>query len=228
MSQERLKILYPTNELTKIRTAHVLIVGLGGVGSICFEALLRFGIGRFTIVDYDLVEASNLNRQLQYTTMDIGLFKVEVAKRRALAINPEVVVQTYNKRLDTDFLQTIDLRQFDFVIDAFDDLMNKAKFLQTLLDSHAPFISSLGMGNRFNSSEIQISNLKKTFNDPMAKKLRYILKNEGVDLSKIPVVFSSENVGHTAGPIGSSFVCPNVAGIKMAEYAIATLIRAEK
>ena len=164
----------------------IAIFGLGGVGGTALEALARTGFNRFIIVDFDKVDASNLNRQILYTFKDVGRNKVEVAKERILAINPDADIKAFmGKAQEFDFNQRI-----DFVVDAIDDVDGKLFLLKKAQENNIPSIMSLGMANRFNPEQVRVSKLNQTRNDPLAKKIRYMAKQANLDLSKINVIIS--------------------------------------
>ena len=154
----------------------VAIFGLGGVGGTALEALARTGFKRFILVDMDKVDASNLNRQILYTAKDIGRSKVDVAKERILSINPEAKIQTFDgKAQEFDSNQPI-----DFIVDAIDDVDGKLFILKMAQESGVNHIMSLGMANRFDSEKVHITKLNKTHSDPLAKKVRYLVKKSGL------------------------------------------------
>ena len=153
----------------------IAVFGLGGVGGTALEALARTGFKNFMLIDFDIVDASNINRQILYTEGDIGRTKVDVAKERILSINEEANVQIYNlKAQDFDFNQKI-----DFIVDAIDDVNGKLFILKIAQELNLPSIMSLGMANRFDPSKVKVAKLNQTHSDPLAKKIRYLAKKDG-------------------------------------------------
>lgn len=221
LNQERSALLLGSEKLEKLAAKNILIFGLGGVGGQCFEALVRHGIKRFTIVDFDVVNSSNLNRQILYTASDISRLKVDAAKARALKINSEIEIkimsEKYNQETEFDF------SSYDFVIDAIDDLRAKVLIINQAINKRIPFVTSLAMGNRLDPSKIIVSTLDKTTGDPLAKKLRTELRKLNIELKVVPCVFSLETPIRKEMPVGSTYLCPNTGGILLASFVIKNL-----
>ena len=198
----------------------IAIFGLGGVGGTALEALARTGFNRFIIVDFDKVEASNLNRQILYTFKDVGGNKVEVAKERILAINPDADIKAFmGKAQEFDFNQRI-----DFVVDAIDDVDGKLFLLKKTQEKNIPLIMSLGMANRFNPEQVRVSKLNQTRNDPLAKKIRYMAKQANLDLSKINVIISEELPQQNREKLYSTMMVPSAAGLTIAKFILHSII----
>jgi len=207
----------------KIQKKHIVIFGIGGVGSSALETLARTGFKRISIVDFDNVSASNLNRQILYSASDIGKSKVEIAKNYIENITKEIFIDTYCcKAQDYNFENDI-----DFVIDAIDDIDGKLYIAKSCLEKHIPFIVSLGMANRFDPSKVYITTLNKTFNDPLAKKIRYIYKQNSLSLSQINVVSSAEEPVKFEGKLNSIMTVPCSAGLNIAYYVIKHFLKEE-
>ena len=198
----------------------IAVFGLGGVGGTALEALARTGFQHFLIVDFDKVDATNLNRQILYTAKDIGKNKVEAAKERILAINPDADIKVFNaKAQDFDFNQKI-----DFAVDAIDDVDGKLFILKKVQENDIPSIMSLGMANRFNPEQVRVSKLNQTRNDPLAKKIRYMAKKAELDLSQINVVVSEEIPQKNAEKLYSTMMVPSSAGLTIAKYILNSII----
>ena len=198
----------------------IAVFGLGGVGGTALEALARTGFQHFLIVDFDKVDATNLNRQILYTAKDIGRNKVEAAKERILAINPDADIKLFNaKAQDFDFNQKI-----DFAVDAIDDVDGKLFILKKVQENDIPSIISLGMANRFNPEQVRVSKLNQTRNDPLAKKIRYMAKKAELDLSQINVVISEEIPQKNAEKLYSTMMVPSSAGLTIAKYILNSII----
>ena len=198
----------------------IAIFGLGGVGGTALEALARTGFKHFIIVDFDKVDPSNLNRQILYTAKDIGRNKVEVAKERILSINKEADIKTYCiKAQDFDFNQKI-----DFIVDAIDDVNGKLYLLSKAKEKDIPFIMSLGMANRFDPSKVKIAKLNQTHTDPLAKKIRYMVKKQGLDTSNINVVISEELPQKNGDKLYSIMTVPSSAGLSIAKFILSSII----
>ena len=225
MINMRTSLIYDKKNLESIQHLSVLIVGLGGVGGSAFESLVRHGIKEITIIDFDKVDSSNINRQVLYTSLDLEEYKVDIAAQRAKSINPNVVIHSYKERFNSSL--EIELSAFDYVIDAIDDMAAKTYLIAETQKLGIKTISSLGMGNRVNPNLIKITTLEKTEHDPLAKKLRSNLRNIGVNLKKVMVVASNETPCRKEKPIGSTYSCPNTAGILLAQYIINRTIEKE-
>ena len=197
----------------------ILVAGLGGVGGTALEALTRSGFNKFILVDFDKVDESNLNRQILYTLKDVGRLKTEVAKERLLSINPDLDIKLINKKIDKGFFLEFDY-PVDFIIDAIDFVEGKLKIYSIAIEENIPFISSLGMGNRLDPSQVVITKLNKTEGDPLARKIRYESKQLNLDLNKINVVFSKEIPLIKSKEPGSMMMVPSTAGLLMAKYVI--------
>lgn len=198
----------------------VAIFGLGGVGGTALEALARTGFNNFILIDFDKVDPSNLNRQILYTAKDVGRNKVDAAKERILSINVGANIKTFNgKAQDFDFSQKI-----DYIVDAIDDVEGKLFILKKAQELSIPSIMSLGMANRFDPSQVKIAKLNQTHNDPLAKKIRYLAKKDGLDISKVTVVISEELPQKNGEKLYSTMTVPSSAGLSIAKYILECII----
>ena len=198
----------------------IAIFGLGGVGGTALEALARTGFKRFVLVDFDKVDASNLNRQILYTAKDVGRNKVDAAKERIISINKEAEVQTlFAKAQDFKINQ-----QVDFIVDAIDDVDGKLFLLKLAQDNNIPHIMSLGMANRFDNEKVHVTKLNKTHSDPLAKKMRYLVKNGGLDTGNVNVVISEELPQKNAEKLYSTMMVPSSAGLTIAKFILNSII----
>lgn len=193
------------------------------------EALSRSGVGTLILLDYDRITASNINRQLFALESTLGRFKCEVAEERIHDIDPEIRVITLNERLDKGEADRLfdKLGSIDYVVDAIDHLDGKIDLLLEATRRHIPIISSMGMGNRRDPSQLSIACLSKTHTDPFARIIRRRLRKESVE--QLKVVFSKEapTVPQNPGVIGSTPVVPPVAGFLLASEVIRDLTLAE-
>lgn len=205
----------------------VLVAGLGGVGGTALEALVRTGVQRLVIIDFDKVDPSNLNRQILYTSKDVGKKKTAVAKDRILAINPDAKVTTVDNKIDDEIGEILSDYKIDFIVDAIDDIGGKISLIKYAIEKDIPIIVSLGMANRFNPNELSIARLDKTTQDPLAKKLRYEVKKAGLSTSKIYTVISSEIPMRDGNKLNSIITVPSAAGLTMAYYVIDKIIHKE-
>jgi len=218
----RLEILFGDN-LEKIINKTILIIGLGGVGSYALETLVRTGFKKIIIVDGDIIDISNLNRQLMSLTTNIGLNKTDVWEKRIKEINPNCEVIKYTSFITKDNLNMLFNNKIDYVIDACDTLETKKEIIKYCLKNKIKFISSMGMANRINSSYIKQSYLDKTKNDPLAKKLRTIVKKENIK-GKIPVVYSEE-LPIKNSKLGSVAHVVATAGLCITNYIINDILK---
>lgn len=218
---EKIINLIGEDNFKKIKNTKILLIGVGGVGSFAFEALIRSGFQNITIIDKDIVEESNINRQLVANLNTIGKKKVEVAKNNAENINENIKITAINKFLDKDNINELD-HDFDYIIDACDTLNTKLELIKFASINNIKIISSMGVGNRVDASKIKISRLDKTNNDPLAKKLRKLVKEHKLD-NKIPVVCSDE-IPYKKGEVNSMITSPSIAGILIVNYIINDII----
>jgi tRNA A37 threonylcarbamoyladenosine dehydratase len=217
---ERFAALVGEDKVKALRDKNVLICGLGGVGGTALESLARSGIGHFTIVDYDVVEISNLNRQILFTNKDVGKPKVEAARERVQTIDESIIVTAFDCRVDDNFLTRISGRKFDFVIDAIDAPEAKVQLIKHCLANNLLFISSMGMANRLDPTAVRIANLAKTDTDPLAKKMRMLMRREQIDLADIPVVYSLEKPLRKGSLLASVMNVPSAAGLALSSYCL--------
>lgn len=218
---DRLELLIGKENIEKISKINVLIVGIGGVGETALEALVRNGVKNITIIDKDVFSESNLNRQILSTRDSIGLYKVDVGVNRCKSINPDVNITGLKINLDEKNVN--ELEYFDYIIDACDDINAKLALMQYANKNNINLISSMGTGKRLNPSNVIITRLDKTSNDPLAKKMRYEARKRGLKLN-IPVVCSKEEPINNDRIIASSIFVPSTAGLMLAYYIIEKVI----
>lgn len=177
----------------RLMEAHVLVAGLGGVGAMAAEMLVRAGIGRLTLVDHDVVSATNINRQIGALHSTIGKPKAQVMKERLLDINPQLRVAVLESFIKEEKLEEINLKEYDFVVDAIDTLTPKILFIEKAVKTGVPLASSMGSGGKSDPSKIMITGFEKTYNCRLAYLLRKKLRKKGVH-GGFRVVFSTEQV----------------------------------
>lgn len=221
---ERTALALGQQNVEKLSNAHVLVLGVGGVGSFCVEALVRTGIGRLTVVDRDVVEPSNINRQLIATHESIGQSKVELIQQRARLLNPDCVIRPihafYDRQMDETLFDGVDI-----VVDCIDSIASKQDCMLACLERKIPFLMSMGMARRQDPSQIGLMELEKTSYDPMAKRLR-LFKRKMKIRDKIWVVASTEKpVQHIVGqPLPSTIFTPASAGLLLASTVVKWLL----
>jgi len=217
---DRTTLLLGEEGVKKLHGATVAIFGLGGVGGTAFEALLRAGVGTIYAIDRDVVDESNLNRQILYVREDVGKEKDLAAQKRAASIRDDVKVIPENYSVSEETLVLHDYTKCDYLLDCLDDIRAKVALIKYSKEHAIPLIVSLGMGNRLDSTQIQIIKLDKTEGDPLAKKLRSTLRDEKLNLSTILCVCSKE-LPLTKGPKPASLMMvPSAAGLAMAGWVI--------
>ena len=205
----------------RLNAASVAVFGIGGVGSFTAEALSRAGIGRLTLIDADVVDITNVNRQLVALHSTVGIPKCEVIRQRALDINPSAQITALQMFYDAKTADTIDLRRFDYIVDAIDSVSSKLLLIERAYAAGAPIISAMGAGNKLDPTRFVVSDIYKTKVCPLARVMRRELKKRGVE--KLKVVYSEEEPISPAGdarlPASISFV-PSVSGLIIAGEVI--------
>lgn len=218
---ERLITLIGEDNVNKLKKANVLIVGLGGVGGYALETLVRSGIYNLTIVDGDIVELSNLNRQIISKRDVIGRPKALVAQARTLEINPDVNLKVINQFISEDNFSLLNIDSFDYVIDACDDLNLKMLLIKNA-DKYK-LISSMGTANKMDMTRFKITTIDKTSYDPLAKIIRKKIKEKKIR-TKFKVVSSDEKVMKNGTKLGTIAYMPAVSGLLCASYVINDII----
>ena len=236
----RSELLLSSEGVTVIKTKHVAVFGLGGVGSYVVETLARSGIEHFTLIDNDTISISNLNRQLYALTSTINQKKVEVAKNRTLDINPLCQIQIYDTFVTKENIDTFDFTTFDYIVDAIDTVSAKLLLIEKAKLHNIPIISSMGTGNKLDPTKFIITDIKKTKICPLARVMRYELKKRNItdvkvlysteipiDLSKSILeqkLLQEENTTKHQIPGSVAFV-PSIAGIEIAREVIFDLLK---
>ena len=219
---ERVEAFLGENNLLKIKDKTVLVVGLGGVGGYALEALVRSGIQKLILIDYDKIEESNLNRQIITKRSNIGKYKIDEAKERVLSINPDCEVTTHNIFLDHKNIDILDKYHIDYLIDACDSVDTKKLLIDYSLDKNIKLIASMGTANKIDPTKLTITDIRKTSYDPLAKILRKYVLDKRIN-TKIMVVSSTE-VPIRKDILASLVFVPGVAGILLAKYVINDII----
>ena len=213
--------LLGNENVEKLFDKHVIVFGVGGVGGYVVEALVRSGVGNISIVDNDVVNESNINRQIIAFHSTIGMQKVEVLKNRILDINPDCQVFVHNQFFLPENSNDFDFSIYDYVVDAVDTVTAKIEIIKKSKESNVPVISSMGTGNKLNPVGFKVSDISKTKVCPLARVMRNELKKRGI--SKVKCVYSEENpVIQTKTPASVAFV-PPVAGLLIASEVVKDL-----
>lgn len=189
---ERTELMLGKEALGRLRTANVLVVGLGGVGAYAAEMLARAGVGRMTIADSDSVSESNINRQLIALHSTVGRKKGEIMSERLLDINPELALRVVDEYVKDELTyRLLDSERFDYVVDAIDTLSPKLALILGCLERRYPLVSSMGAGAKLDPTQLEIADISKTHHCPLAHMLRKRLHKAGVR-SGFKAVFSPE------------------------------------
>ncbi len=195
---ERAELLMSNKGIQKLRNSNVLIIGLGGVGSFASEFIVRSGIGSLTIVDGDIVDSTNRNRQLPALVSTIGKYKVEVVGGRLLDINPKLNLTKINEFLIPERMEEVILsRNFDYIIDCIDSVSPKVDLILIAKKNKIKILSAMGAGGKVDPTKVKIRDLSKTKVCPLAKNIRKRLKKRNVDKG-IRCVFSTEVNDHNS------------------------------
>ena len=220
----RLEKIIGTSNLKLLADKSVLVLGCGGVGGYVCEALARSNIGTLIIVDSDIVEESNLNRQIIALDSTIGNVKVDVLEKRIQDINPECQIIKIHSFIDKDTIHDLFRYSIDYFVDACDTVSTKKAVIQECIQRKIPFISCMGTGNKLDPSQLEIVDLRKTINDPLARILRKFIKDEGIQ-QKVMVLSSRELPIKTEDrTLGSSAFVPSSAGLLIASYIVRSFI----
>ena len=228
---QRTEILLGPAALAKLRAAHVMLAGAGGVGGYAAEALVRAGIGKLTVYDPDDVHPTNLNRQILALHSTLYQNKVEVLKKRLLDINPQLQIHTFAEALTAENIPEImQQNNFDYVLDAIDSVSDKCFLLAAAYQQHIPVISSMGAGRRLNPAAVQYADISKTSVCQLARAVRSRLRKEYNINRGIECVCSTETPlsHHSGNPdeasiIGSSSFMPGIFGLFLAGRVIQRL-----
>lgn len=216
---KRLELLVGEKNIEKIIQTKVLVLGLGGVGSYAVEALVRSGIGTIILVDYDVVDITNLNRQLMTNRNNVGNLKTEELKNRILEINPDCQIEIVNEKITSDTVSKLIELKPDYIVDACDTVEVKKKLILDCKKNNIKLISSMGTGNKFDPSRLKIMDIRKTSYDPIAKILRKFVTDNKINY-KVMVVCSDEKPLKISNPIGSNSFVPGTAGLLCASFII--------
>ncbi len=227
MEFKRTESLIGEVALNKLKSLHIAIFGVGGVGSYTAEALARCGIGKFDIIDNDVVNITNINRQLIALHSTIGKYKADCVKERILDINPAADVNVYKTFYLPENAQEFDFSRYDYIVDAIDTVSAKIDIAARAHSLGIPVISSMGTGNKLDPTQFEVSDIYKTEVCPLASVMRRELKKRGIE--KLKVVYSKEkpvkqfSESERPTPSSISFV-PSAAGLIIAAEVVKDLI----
>ena len=206
------------------------VFGIGGVGSFTSEALVRAGLGKIILIDYDIIDITNINRQIHATSKTVGLVKVEVMKERLLAINPELKIEIYREKYNEKNREKLISTAYDYVVDAIDMVTAKIDLITTCKEKNIPIISSMGAGNKLNPTLLEVGDIYSTHTCPLAKVMRRELKRRNIKELKVvwskekPIKVNLEKAGVRKAVPGSVSFVPSVAGLILASEVVKDLV----
>lgn len=231
----RTRLLIGQEGLDRLAAAHVVVAGVGGVGSFATEALARAGVGTLTLIDADEVDSTNRNRQIHATLSTVGRPKVQVMAERIADINPDVTVHTLQEFLLQDnTAQLLGDAPYSYIIDAVDTVTAKLALIQYAIDRNIPVISSMGTANKLDATKFEVTDISKTHTCPLARVMRKELRDRGI-AKGVDVLYSTAQPvyrpvaeeGKKAVPGSISYV-PSVAGLLLAGHVIQKLLEASE
>lgn len=222
---ERTLALIGEDNLNKIKRKNILVLGTGGVGGYTIETLVRSGIQNITIVDYDKIDSSNINRQVIANSNNIGNYKVNEWEKRIKEINKDIKVKKINEKITKDNINILFEDNYDYIIDACDTVIVKKILIKLCKEKTINLLTVCGMGKKLDITKIKICDIKDTSYDPIAKSLRKYIKDEKIR-GKVMCVFSSEKPNNTNKEVIASMMpVPSVAGIYAANYILQDIIK---
>ncbi|WP_293972917.1 tRNA threonylcarbamoyladenosine dehydratase [uncultured Ruminococcus sp.] len=220
----RTSLVIGEKNIDRLSQSKVAVFGVGGVGGFVCEALARSGVGKLILIDGDTVAKSNINRQIIALESTVGKHKAEVMKERILDINPNAEVNALNIFLNSETVSTIDFTQFDYIVDAVDDIKAKVLLAKLAEENRIPIIAAMGAGNKTDPTKFEVSDIFKTSVCPLARIMRHELKKTGI--KKLKVVYSKETPKNPPyriegeKTVGSLSFVPSVMGLIIAGEVI--------
>ena len=225
----RTELLIGKDGIEKLNKAKVAIFGIGGVGSYVAEALARSGVGYFILVDKDVIDDTNINRQIIALTSTVGLNKVDVMEKRILDINPDAIVKKYKLFFSPDSSNEMLEDDLDYIVDAVDCVSAKVELMKVANEKGIKIISSMGTGNKLNPTQLEVADIYDTEICPLAKVMRKEARKLGIE--KMKVVYSKENPieipeeAKKESLCGSISFVPSVAGLIIASEVVKDIIQ---
>ncbi len=233
--KSRTLLMLDEEKMEQINKAHVLVIGIGGVGGICAEMIVRAGVGQITLIDNDIIDESNCNRQIVALRTNVGNSKIIALSERLLQINPDLIIHMHSHFVDKEYFENlVQQNLYTFISDCIDTLRAKTDIIITCLANKLPMVSSMGAGGKTNPMLTQIADLSYTYNCNLARYVRkYLQKNkikggvacvfspEIVDQTKI---IETENAKPKKSIIGTISYMPNIFGCYCASVAIRYII----
>lgn len=232
---ERAELLFKKEGLEKLKNSHVLVVGMGGVGSFAAEFIARAGVGAMTIVDGDVVDITNINRQLPALHSTIGQPKVTIVGDRLMDINPELKLTRVQEFLSPERALEIVTDEYDYVLDCIDSITPKFNLIISARRKKVKIVSNMGAGGKYEAAKVRVADISKTEVCPLAKTVRKRLKKEGINKG-VKVVYSVETPDKTSLKMtdgknykksffGTNSWIPGLFGLHAAETCIKHLLK---
>ena len=229
---DRTKMVLDEQTYDRICGKHIVLVGVGGVGGAVLECLVRFGIRRITVIDFDTVDETNLNRQIVSTTVTVGMLKVDAAVQRARSIVPDIDIRGIDLFLSEENMETIGSLEPDYVIDAIDSVKSKLSLIEYCRSRSIPIVSSMGTGNRFSPAGFGIDKVENSAGNGcgLSRVMRRELRKRGIEghmslYNLNPPLVTAARDSHGRHPPGSTVFAPNAAGILIAQYVCEQLAK---
>ena len=207
----RTELLVGKEKLNKLAKSHVMVVGLGGVGSFAAEYIARAGVGKMTIIDGDVVDPTNRNRQLPALSTNHGVSKAEIMAERLTAINPELELNVVKEFVNPEMVERMLALKPDYLIDAIDSITPKVTFISQAILSNIPMVSSMGAGAKVDPTQLRVVDISKTYNCPFAQQIRKYLRKHNIRRG-LKVAFSAEK------PIKESLMLTDGSNFKKSAY----------
>ena len=221
----RFEKIIGSENLSCLKKKTVLVLGCGGVGGYVVEALARSGIGTLILVDYDKIDVTNINRQIIAFDSTVGKMKVDVLEKRVKDIHPDCTVIKIKEFIDADHISLLFQYSLDYLVDACDTIDTKKKVILECMQRKVPFISCMGTGNKLDPSKLEIVDIRKTMNDPLARIIRKFVKDNNIK-QKVMVLSSRELPIKIKDRVpGSSSFVPSSAGLLIASYVVRHLFK---
>lgn len=226
----RTETLIGKDSLNILKNSKVIVFGIGGVGSFTVESLCRCGIGEISLVDFDTIDITNVNRQIHAMLNNIGKYKVDEMKKRIELINPDIKVNIFKEKLEKDNIEKFNLKYYDYVVDAIDTITSKIYLIKYCFENNIKVISAMGAGNKLDPTRFKVEDIYKTSGCPLARVMRRELKKIGV--KKLKCVYSDEiSIGEKiesdmirkSSPSSISFI-PSTMGLIITSEVVKDLI----
>mgnify|MGYP003088684187 FL=1 len=226
----RTESLIGKDSLNILKNSKVIVFGIGGVGSFTVESICRCGIGEISLVDFDTIDITNINRQIHAMSNNIGKYKVDEMKKRIELINPDIKVNTFKKKLDKNNVENFNLKYYDYVIDAIDIITSKIYLIKCCYENNINVISAMGAGNKLDPTRFKVVDIYKTSGCPLARVMRRELKKLGI--KKLKCVCSDETSSgeviesyerRKSSPSSISFI-PSTMGLIITSEVVKDLI----